>query len=69
MSTTVFADQTTRLTYGPLEAARALGVSRSLIFELMKNRAIPAFKLGRRTLIKAADLTAFLDKLPVKAIN
>jgi excisionase family DNA binding protein len=69
MSTTTFTEPTTHLTYGPLEAAKALGISRSSIFELMKSGAIPAFKLGRRTLLRANDLTAFLEKLPAKAIN
>ena len=69
MSSIAFADQPTRLTYGPLEAAKALGISRSSIFELMKSGALPAFKLGRRTLLKASDLSAFLAQLPAKRVN
>lgn len=52
------------MAYGPSEAAKAAGVSRTEIYERMKAGDLPARKLGRRTLILAADLQAYLAGLP-----
>jgi excisionase family DNA binding protein len=53
----------TKLAYGVVEAARALGVSRSALYELNKQGAIRFVKCGRRTLILHEDLVAFLQSL------
>lgn len=46
------------------EAVKLSGMSRSAIYEALKNRAITAKKAGRRTLIPFADLEAYLASLP-----
>lgn len=38
------------------EAARLLGVSRPVVYTLMKRTDFPAFKVGNRTLISAEGL-------------
>ena len=52
-----------KLAYGVVEAARAIGVSRSALYELNKQGAIRFVKCGRRTLILHEDLIAFLQSL------
>lgn len=44
------------------EACRRLGVSRSTIYELIKQREIRSFKVGKRTLVPDADLRAFVER-------
>ncbi len=44
-------------------AAQQMGVHRSTIYELIKERGLPAFKYGRRTLIRRDLLFAFIDKM------
>lgn len=46
------------------EAQRTLGASRSTLYKLISGNEIPAFKVGRRTLIKSTDLEAFIAGLP-----
>ena len=46
------------------DAVRLSGMSRSAIYEALKNRSIIARKQGRRTLIPYADLQAYLASLP-----
>ncbi len=41
----------------------ALGVSRSAVFELLRAGQLPARKIGRRTLVTAADLERFVAGL------
>lgn len=45
------------------EAVKASGLSRSRLYEALKNE-LPARKAGRRTLIMVADLEAYLASLP-----
>lgn len=47
------------------EAAAQLGISRSRIYELLRDRELSARKLGRRTLIPRDAVAAFLAGLPV----
>lgn len=42
------------------EAARRLGISRSAIYELMKEGRLRAFKVGTRTLIAEEELVRFV---------
>jgi excisionase family DNA binding protein len=51
-----------RLAYGIEDAASALDLSRSRIYELIAAGEIAACKVGKRTIIQAAELTAFLDR-------
>lgn len=45
------------------DAVKVSGLSRSRIYEAMRG-GLPARKAGRRTLILAADLEAYLASLP-----
>jgi excisionase family DNA binding protein len=49
---------------GVAEAAKAAGVGRTTLFEAIRKGAIPARKVGRRTIITIVDLDAWLDSLP-----
>jgi excisionase family DNA binding protein len=53
-----------RKAFSPNEAAGLAGVSRSLIFAEIKARRLAAKKAGRRTIITAEALDAWLAKLP-----
>ena len=46
------------------EAVKLSGMSRTAIYEALKQNAITAKKAGRRTLIPFADLQAYLASLP-----
>jgi excisionase family DNA binding protein len=50
------------LAYGIEDAADALGLSRSRIYELIAAGDIAACKVGRRTIIPTTELTAFLER-------
>jgi excisionase family DNA binding protein len=53
-------DNIAALAVSPAKAAALLGVSRSKLYELL-NQEIPALKLGRRTLVRVADIERFLN--------
>jgi excisionase family DNA binding protein len=55
-------DSITVMAVSPTKGAAILGVSRSKFYELL-NTEIPALKLGRRTLVRVADIQKFLDRL------
>ena len=44
------------------EVADALGVSRPVVYQLMKRADFPAFKIGRRTLVSKNALEEWVDK-------
>lgn len=46
------------------EAAEIMGIGKSKTYELIRNRRLPARKIGSRTVILRQDLTAFLESLP-----
>lgn len=46
------------------DAVRITGLSRSRLYEALKNQTLTAKKAGRRTLISFADLQAYLANLP-----
>jgi len=50
-------------------AAAALGLSRSRLYELIAAGEIAACKVGRRTIIPAIELTAFLDRHRVAGLS
>jgi excisionase family DNA binding protein len=58
-----------RLAYGIDDAADALDLSRSRIYELIADGEIAACKVGKRTIIPAAELTAFLDRHRVVCLS
>jgi excisionase family DNA binding protein len=47
------------------EAARRAGVGRSSLYEAIHRGELPLRKIGRRSLIRVADLSAWIDGLPV----
>jgi excisionase family DNA binding protein len=51
-----------QLAYGIAGAADALDISRSRIYELIAAGEIAACKVGKRTIIPATELAAFLDR-------
>ena len=52
----------TPLAMSPQDAARAIGISRSSLYRLMKQGRIRTVKLGRRTLVPTSELSALIDK-------
>lgn len=57
-----------RLTYTVPEAAKALSISTKHVYELIRQKQIPAIHMGRKVLIPAAKLRAMVDNagLPQK---
>ena len=53
-----------RMAFGPNEAARIIGVSRTTVFEELKAGRLRGIKCGRRTIIAAAELQRWMDALP-----
>jgi excisionase family DNA binding protein len=53
-------DDIAALAVSPAKGAALLGVSRTKFYELL-NEEIPALKIGRRTLVRVADIQKFLD--------
>jgi excisionase family DNA binding protein len=53
-----------RAAYSVPEALAKLGIGRDKLYGLIREGRLPARKLGRRTLIVASDLEAFLKSLP-----
>jgi excisionase family DNA binding protein len=45
-------------------AAEVSGFGRSKVFELIRTGALPARKVGRRTIILRCDLVGFMENLP-----
>jgi excisionase family DNA binding protein len=54
-----------RLAYRIDDAAAAIGISRSTLFEYIKDGRIPSRKIGASTVIRHRDLEAFLDAAPL----
>lgn len=52
----------TPMAMSPQDAARAIGISRSSLYRLMKQGRIRTVKLGRRTLVPTSELSALIDK-------
>jgi excisionase family DNA binding protein len=57
------------LAYCIEDAAAAIGVGRSTMYEFVKDGRIPARKIGSRTIIRRCDLEAFLDAAPLSAAS
>ncbi len=53
-----------KLAYSPAEAAQALGIGRSTIFDLMKNGQLRRVKIGAKTVIPRSSLEALLAESP-----
>lgn len=46
------------------EAIQRFGIARTKLYESIRAGEIEAFKLGRRTLIRAESVRAYIDRLP-----
>jgi excisionase family DNA binding protein len=46
------------------DVTRRTGIGRTSVFEAIRVGKLRAVKVGARTLIRAEDLTSFLDSLP-----
>lgn len=55
-----------KLAYSVPNAAKALDISRSTMWQLVADGKIETFKLGSRTLIDAEDLGAFVKSIKPK---
>ena len=55
------------LAYCVEDAAAMIGISRSTMYEFVKDGRIPARKIGTRTVIRHCDLEAFLEAAPFSA--
>jgi excisionase family DNA binding protein len=64
-----FVEGPERLAYTVNEVAALVGVGRSSIYEAINNCSLKARKFGRRTMILAWDLEAWLDGLPVADLS
>lgn len=53
------------LAYSIEAACEAVGIGRSALYEELRSGALRARKFGRRTVILAEDLRAWLEALPV----
>lgn len=53
-----------RITLSPQEACRQLGIGTTSLYALIKNKKIPAYKMGRKTLILKSDIEKFIMNLP-----
>ena len=43
------------------DTVRMLGIGRTSVYEMIKDGRLDAFKLGRRTLVKAASIRRLVD--------
>lgn len=52
-----------RITYSIKETGIALGIGRTLIYEMIDDGRLEAIKVGRRTLVKADSIKRLVDGL------
>lgn len=50
------------VSYSVEDAARALGIGRSLAFRLIREGQLRAVKIGRRTVVPVKECDAFLER-------
>lgn len=55
-----------KLAYTVKEAAVALGIGKTTLYEAMKGGSFKVAKLGNRTLISAQDLLVWFESLPAR---
>jgi len=56
-------NQAPALALGIDEAARVIGVARSMMYEIVARGEIESFKLGRRRLILVKNLDAYINRI------
>jgi len=47
----------------PVQAAQALGVGRSTVYELMREQTLPSVRIGSARRVRVADLEAYVAGL------
>ncbi len=57
-----------KLAYSVAEVCHLLGLGRTGVFKEIRERRLRAVKAGRRTLIPASEVQAWLDRLAVVAV-
>jgi excisionase family DNA binding protein len=57
-----------RILLTPLEAARALGIGRSKLYELLRSGALPSVRIGACRRIPVDSLTAYVAVLQRTAV-
>ncbi len=55
-----------KLSFNVNEACRAIGVGRTKVYDLINRGELETFRLDGRTLIRADDLAAFIDRVSGK---
>lgn len=55
--------------FDTLQAARYIGIGKTMLFDEIKAGRIPSRKIGRRTLILRNDLDAWLAAIPTRAAS
>jgi excisionase family DNA binding protein len=60
------SNQTQRLSFTPDEAAESVGVSRTRIFQAIRDHELTARKAGKATIIEPSELMRWLQSLPTK---
>lgn len=63
------SDNITPLSYSVTNAAKALDVSRSTVYNLIASGQIVALKMGTRTIVTAEELKRYLGTLPKAEIH
>ena len=58
-----------RLTYDVEEAAKVLGISRNLAYEMVHTGALPVVKLGKRLLVPRRALEKLLEEARVTPVS
>ena len=58
------SETVTPIAYTIPAAVRASGLARTRLYDLIEKGDVAAFKIGRRTMIRADSLQAFLATLP-----
>jgi excisionase family DNA binding protein len=58
-----------KLLYTPVEAAHALGMSRSTIYLLMANGDVPSVRIGASRRIPAEGLHRYVARLAARAVD
>jgi excisionase family DNA binding protein len=53
-----------KLGYSVAEVSDILGIDRSYVYELLNRGDLVGRKLGRRTIVLAAELQRYIDELP-----
>lgn len=51
-----------RISYSALEVIHLTGIPRTALYRLLATGALKSFKVGRRRMIAAKDLNAFVDQ-------